>query len=333
MSTLFRQIEHLLLEHDCVIVPSFGAFIASEHQARVSEAGDSTMLPPYRIVRFNQEVTGNDGLLASSYMHVYDANYPDACRQMELDICEMQRQLDVDGQVVLQGIGTLSKDLEGIVSFQSLEAGVLTPSLFGLSSLELRSVDELEAEHRLNVSLQQSSHPTILKSDDKDKEKNDDKAVTIRIRRRWVEVAAAAVVAVFLFSLFYFSSVGTREGNSLPASFVSESSTYSEMATKSDNHYDNQNDNDENNDTDVSTTSFSDSPFVVVLACKVDETFAGQYVDKIKKAGFPDVRMETNNNQLMVVYAGYDSWTQAANSLNQRKKTSKLFSQAWVLEK
>lgn len=333
MSTLFRQIEHLLLEHDCVIVPSFGAFIASEHQARVSEAGDNAMLPPYRIVRFNQEVAGNDGLLASSYMHVYDANYPDACRQMEMDISEMQRQLDVDGQVVLQGIGTLSKDLEGIISFQSLDAGVLTPSLFGLSSLELRSVDELEAEHRLNESLQQTAHPTILKGDDKDEEKKDDKAVIIRIRRRWIEVAAAAVVAVFLFSLFYFSSVGTRDGNSLPASFVAETSTYSEMATKSDKVSDNQNDNDESKDAAVSTSSFSDSPFVLVLACKVDETFASQYVEKIKNAGFTDVRMEANNNQLMVVYAGYDSWTQAANSLNQLKKSSKLFSQAWVLEK
>ena len=73
MITLSRHIELLLLEHDCVIVPGLGGFIANHMEAHYDQEGDRTFLPPYRTVVYNQQLQINDGLLVQSYMAAYDA--------------------------------------------------------------------------------------------------------------------------------------------------------------------------------------------------------------------------------------------------------------------
>ena len=89
MITLARHIELLLLEHDCVIVPGFGGFIANHVEAQYSGEQEQLFLPPYRTIGFNQQLKVNDGLLLQSYMAAYDASYPAAYLQMEKDIENM----------------------------------------------------------------------------------------------------------------------------------------------------------------------------------------------------------------------------------------------------
>ena len=73
MISLGKHIEILLWEHDCVIVPGLGAFIANHASACYNENGDNMFLPPYRNVCFNQSLATNDGLLVQAYMSAYDA--------------------------------------------------------------------------------------------------------------------------------------------------------------------------------------------------------------------------------------------------------------------
>ena len=68
MISLARHIELLLLEHDCVIVPGLGGFIANHADARYTGDEEHLFLPPYRTIGFNQQLQVNDGLLVQSYM-------------------------------------------------------------------------------------------------------------------------------------------------------------------------------------------------------------------------------------------------------------------------
>ena len=48
MNNLFKHIEYLLLRNDCVIVPGFGAFIATNLPARIDYEKERFYLPPAR---------------------------------------------------------------------------------------------------------------------------------------------------------------------------------------------------------------------------------------------------------------------------------------------
>ncbi len=86
MNNIFRHIEYLLLRHDCVIVPGFGAFIATEAPARIDrELG--IIIPPSRTVMFNQSVMVDDGLLANSIARKENLSFEES-RQVILKAVE-----------------------------------------------------------------------------------------------------------------------------------------------------------------------------------------------------------------------------------------------------
>ena len=56
------HIFNLLQEHDCVIVPNFGAFVARNISAKISRDG-SRIYPPNKEITFNRSLIKSDGLL------------------------------------------------------------------------------------------------------------------------------------------------------------------------------------------------------------------------------------------------------------------------------
>ena len=61
---LDSHISYLLHEHDCVILPSFGGFVANYHSAKIDPVID-LMHPPKKHIVFNKTLQNNDGLLVN----------------------------------------------------------------------------------------------------------------------------------------------------------------------------------------------------------------------------------------------------------------------------
>ncbi len=237
MISLSKHIEILLLDHDCVIVPGLGGFIANQAPARIDDNDSHNMLPPYRTIGFNRELSVNDGLLVQSYMQAYDAAYPEALLQMEKDINKMLVQLDTIGNYTLDGIGTLSKNIDGSLAFTAFEAGILTPSLYGLYSIVVKTLEEARKDKEIKESLKQISLLPIQTESDlagstevkakttaepvkETKAENNTKAETkeekkkdkylkrvVKLRPNWKEISVASAVAVVMFFLFQFPSL------------------------------------------------------------------------------------------------------------------------------
>jgi len=238
MISLSRHIEILLLEHDCVIIPGLGGFIANQASARVDDNDCHSILPPYRTIGFNKELSVNDGLLVQSYMQAYDAAYPEAFLQMEKDINQMNAQLDTAGSYSLDGIGTLTKNLDGSLSFTAMESGILTPSLYGLYSIEVKTLEEAKKDKEIQKSLNQISLLPIQTETDinaatekkeegtstvelpkapEAKDEKNQKTVQDRLKKvidlrpNWKEFSVAAAVAVVMFFLFQFPSLNSSD--------------------------------------------------------------------------------------------------------------------------
>lgn len=109
MYNLSLHIEYLLLRHDCVVVPGFGAFINVRHPARF-DASARTWLPMTREVRFNAALSHDDGLLASSYARKNEVPFEEGREILRRDIASLRETFGTDGEVTLGKLGIFRLD-------------------------------------------------------------------------------------------------------------------------------------------------------------------------------------------------------------------------------
>lgn len=366
MISLSEHIEILLLEHDCIVVPGLGGFIANHAVARYSENGDGLFLPPYRIICFNENLQANDGLLVQSYMQAYDASYPDALRQMELEVGDVVDELDLKGEYEFKGIGTLRKQLGGNISFEAFEAGVLTPSLYGLYSYDVKTVTELVREREIQKALSSTSISPVqtvhsaadMVGDGSEISVREEKEhVVIKLHRSWVDLAVAAVFAGLLFSLFYFPAV-----NSIDKADVCEAgAVHVSFATVKDRAKMNNIKNrvasameaskeqqdaeaEESGASPVETVEHGNAEsaadlesdnlkkFSIVLASSVSKANADEFVDNLAKKGLREAHVLETKSMRRVLYSYYATSSDAYKALKDLKKKFSYFSDAWVIE-
>ncbi len=109
MERLSIHIEYLLLRHDCVVVPGFGAFINARSEARVdSESGQ--VYPMMREVRFNSALVHDDGLLAGSFARKYRVPFAEGREMLRKSIESLRRTMASDGEVTIGRIGIISSE-------------------------------------------------------------------------------------------------------------------------------------------------------------------------------------------------------------------------------
>ena len=187
MIELNKHIEILLLSNDCVIVPNLGGFMTHHCDAHYDER-DSNFLPPLRTLGFNSQLKMNDSLLVQAYIEAYDISYPEALRRIEAEVEELKQHLETDGLYVLNDIGTLRLNDEGQIQFEPCEAGILTPSLYGLSSFEMKPLSAIKA--------------LIPKKEEKQANNgNNPSADIITIKMSWIRNTAAAAAAFIAFMM------------------------------------------------------------------------------------------------------------------------------------
>ena len=360
MISLSRHIELLLLEHDCVIVPGLGGFIANYSEAQYDGAGDSLFLPPYRTIRFNQQLQMNDGLLVQSYMAAYDASYPAAYLQMEKDIDKVVYELDTIGEVTFEKIGVLRKEINQSIAFIPSEMSILTPSLYGLYSYEVKSLNSMIKEREVKEALNAASAMTV-RADEECKTKNakrENNVISIsHLRKRWIDVgisAAAAIVLLFCVSYQALRNT-TSDTDTVVAAFYTTNNLEG-VSPADDSKVEKSNNivkTEAKKKTTVETTTpvaetsaekiaaeapvaketdKEDAKFSIVLASFVSKTNADAFIENLSKQGFKDGRYVKNGNVSRILYSSYQDKEKAQQALQELRKQSGEFAEAWILE-
>ena len=185
MNELSTHIEYLLLNHDCVVVPQFGAFMTQQASAARSEE-EQLFFPPLRRVRFNAGVTADDGLLVASVCACHDVDEPQAKRIIQTMVLNLRQQLLADGQVDFGSIGLFTQDEDGMVEFSACQAGAVSPDFYGLDVFQLPKVEINNKGSRAN------KHRLLLSRDESESH------ITIHINRRLLRHALTTAAAVML---------------------------------------------------------------------------------------------------------------------------------------
>ena len=362
MISLARHIELLLLEHDCVIVPGLGGFIANHAEARYNGEEEELFLPPYRTIGFNQQLQINDGLLVQSYMMAYDTSYPFASLQMEKDLEKMMTELDMTGEYVLENIGTLKKGINQHITFTAPETGALTPSLYGLYSYELQPLQQVIKRKEIEKNLQAASALTLTTQEEKAQPKSKRRDIVIRINRHWLDFGISVAAAVVLFFCFSYPAIkdANNETDTVVATFTPLGDATPKpkvaarphalphgTATTTDTSIKPKANTEKSETATASKPAAPVAPsppssstqksnqqepkYAIVLASFVNQQNAENLVKELAKEGFPEGRYAKTGKTSRILYSGFEDEAAAQAALNTLRQQNKAFNEAWIL--
>lgn len=349
MIELGRHLEVLLLSNDCVAVPDFGGFVAHYVPARIDEA-DGMFLPPMRTIGFNPHLKINDSLLAQSYVETYDISYPEALRMIEQEIDEIKRKVQHEGGYQLAGIGMLTYNDEGSYSFEPQESGLLTPSLYGLSSYEFEILKPVASNQDKPATLPVSEAEDMVEEEEPAQQPlielydDGEEDHAIQVKMSWVRntVAIAAAIALFFFLTTpvansnlgsqtmstlqnsFFQKLMPKDTNMAVAAPVAKAEPIAEVK---------QQETEEKADTLQPVAPTEEKPYCLVLASQVKQANAEEFVRNLQNKGYKDTEIYVHNNVVRVVYGHFKSANAAYNELFNLRFAEYCFEDAWVYKR
>ena len=207
MQRLIAHIEHLLLTHDCVIVPKLGGFVL--HSVPASYSVEEHVFRPMRKdLLFNSTLNHQDGLLAEAYMKKYAVDYRKATEMVEQDVALLLQRLNESGQIEIGTVGTLHLGEEGQFVFSVAQDHFLSVGAYGLPSFYLTPLALLKREaDDLFIPAHQAE------------EVNRKDAIYIRINKSVLRVTSA-VAAVIVFVLLISTPIKDVNPSTYTASFI-----------------------------------------------------------------------------------------------------------------
>lgn len=365
MIELSRHIESLLLEHNCVIIPNLGGFVAQDCSAAYIEE-ENLFFPPYRDVAFNPLLQVNDGLLAQSYMNATGASYPETQRTIENAVASLKRKIEENQSAELNGIGTLRLAGNGQYEFEPVIGGVVAPAYFGLDSVIAKPIVETNTAE---------SDTPATKAEGTSKN-----YYTLHLHKGAIKTVAAAAIATIFYFLWPIAFSGNHE-NAIAETQAAESAKTNvinqnaaktpqaatfvpvpkvtipadlkdiveEVVTDADLNavplQAVEQKVEEAATTEPTTTTpapakaeqpatktETEDGFVLVLASQVSPIGAEDLVHKMQKEGFKDAVVRQKGKVRRVTFGTFASHEAAGSALKSLRQKHPAFTEAWVLQ-
>ena len=157
---LEKYINQLLFQHDCVIVPKFGAFISHPTSATIN-AEDSSITPPHHAISFNSALTTNDGIIEQAYEIGEAIDREEASLLLEDDVNNWKTRIENGENIHLKKVGFLKKDQDGNLKFEPHTTLNLLPDAFGLTTIHPNLILPIEPEEK-NITEAKKNWSSIL---------------------------------------------------------------------------------------------------------------------------------------------------------------------------
>ena len=132
------HIFNLLQEHDCVIVPNFGAFVARNISAKISHDG-ARIYPPNKEITFNKSLIKSDGLLINRISSNENISYDMANDKLSNWVVKSHKKISKQGYVEIKNIGSISLENEKYI-FTPSQNSIFLKSSYGLNSIDSNEI-------------------------------------------------------------------------------------------------------------------------------------------------------------------------------------------------
>jgi hypothetical protein len=163
MNQTGKYISELLLEHDCVVVPGLGGFVANYAPAQIN-GSRHTIFPPYKKIVFNRKLKNNDGLLAEYISAVENKSFSEATNSLNLFAENVLQRLNKGETILIESVGSLAMGAENNILFEANTNSNLLLSSFGLDSIQALPVTREEKRIKETVFENRGAKPVDRKS-------------------------------------------------------------------------------------------------------------------------------------------------------------------------
>lgn len=265
MKHIEQAIGDLLLRHNCVIVPTFGGFVAEQLSAKI-DYDKGVMTPPRKALLFNKQLVSNDGLLINELASRKTISFDEASKDVSAVVSEWNHRLDQGERIELDRVGILFLDANQNLRFEQDRFFNLLLASFGLDQVHFISQNEVtEIQEQETIEIDRTTvEPVLVELEDKPtpirhlsepasvsmKSDEESKVVEMTPKKRksrtWRYVAAACFLPIAFYSIwiptrtdvlqsgvisikdfnpFYQSAEGTYEKSSYPEDIAFEKNT------------------------------------------------------------------------------------------------------------
>ena len=172
----------LLYQHDCVVIPGFGGFIANYTPAFIHPV-QNTFIPPSRQIMFNASLLHNDGLLATHIANEEGISFDQALIRITEEVTAIRSELNSGKIIQLENFGSLRANHENSIVFTPKSATNWMEEAYGLPTF-------------VSQPIRRSDYHSIHD----DKEKRIGIHLPVAVRR--IAAIAIPLLAIGLWSLF-----------------------------------------------------------------------------------------------------------------------------------
>lgn len=187
-------IAELLQNHDCVIVPDFGGFVANYASARIN-AANHRFDPPYRKISFNKYLIHNDGLLATYVAQKEALEYNAALKNVKAYTLYLKEALQDKKQISIDRVGVLYQLSNGTYRFEQIKNPEFFRNGFGLESFFAKELTQVDS----NSALQETDSKVVAIGTPVDDARTTDSK---KRSGAWVAVAAAVSLPIISYSIW-----------------------------------------------------------------------------------------------------------------------------------
>lgn len=138
-----QLIGELLLRHNCVVVPSFGGFVAKQTAARI-DFKNGVMTPPQKSLLFNKQLINNDGLLIATFAREFNLAFDAAAHEIQQQVENWHVRLQAGERISLDKVGFLFLDQEKNIGFEQDRFFNLLLQSYGLEKVHFVSEEDIQ---------------------------------------------------------------------------------------------------------------------------------------------------------------------------------------------
>ncbi len=214
MTTVEHLIGDLLLRHNCVIVPSFGGFVAKQVSAKIDYAS-GRMTPPSKSLLFNKQLINNDGLLINEFSQANELSFNQASKEVSAKVSLWREALKSGQRIELDRVGYLYNDAENNLCFEQDRFFNLLLESYGLGKVHFLSEEDVQIAERINVQRELASaivveeKAALAKAVEETENNKQEVPViahpTIQKKRKfkaWRYIAAACILPIAFYSIW-----------------------------------------------------------------------------------------------------------------------------------
>lgn len=319
-----KHISYLLCEHNCVIIPDFGGFIANYESARI-DSNTHIMYAPKKTIVFNKSLQNNDGLLVNEIASCEGLTFKQAKKELDKYVLNLNESLQLYKKVFIDEVGTLLKTSDDKILFvQSNTRNHLLDS-FGLTTIQYPAIQR--------NTVQEKFEEKIKHIDTKHLPSN---------KKPWLR-AAAILLPLLMVSALGISNkdkIQTTYANLSPFSFTSNTEAITESKTYSLASFNVESPTNTIEEAIISfyeakesmvpsSTDEKDKHFIIAGAFSSKKN-AQKMISTLQGANFSKSRIvnQSNSGLYRVCYDGFANPSEALESLRTIKRTNP---SAWML--